>query len=232
MAPPLRRAAVARVEGVEEAAWRSDVAVAGSAPPAGVPPARGAPAARRSLRSEFSLNGGCVGERYLWSQSACDVTLSVVAPPGAKAKDVSVCLRRRHGEATHGLTVRLGQRVLVEGALAHAVQCGGADPLDAQAADGQPEELDWELVDYTPAAEGEPPRRCVRVTLRKAQSLGATLVFWWPRALAGDPAIDTQLILDRQRAAGRTLAARALWEQAEEQFKARVRAQERVEVDV
>jgi hypothetical protein len=197
-------------------------------PPGGAAEPEAAPSAKRAGRAaEFSRNGGAVGERYLWSQTPSEVTLSVLVPPGTRAKDVAVRLTPAPPSADAAATPRL------------TVAVAGAPPaVDAPLAFGveapAEEELDWELTDFDAAAAaagGAPPRRAVRVTLRKA-SPASNMVHWWRAALAGDPGIDTGAIEERARTAGRTADARAVWAQAEAEFKRRVRERVPVEIDV
>jgi hypothetical protein len=210
-----------------ELAARRAAPVAASAPPSAAaaphPPSGRLGASRAA---EFSRNGGAVGDRYLWSQTAEEVTISVLVPPGTRAKDVLVRLTPPPlGElgATHRLTVALaGAPPAVDAPLAFAVDA----PQDAAA-----EAPDWELTDFDAAASEAKPRRAVRVTLRKSLP-GAAMVHWWRAALAGDPGIDTASIGDRERTAQRTAAARAVWAEAEAEFKRRVQERERIEIDV
>ncbi len=205
------------------------------APEAAAAAAGGASGRARATRAaEFSRNGGAVEGRYLWSQSEAEVTVSALVPPGTRARDVSVRLvPPAHTDgAPHGpaeppvLRVALAGEAepLLHAALAHAVDTG----INTGDADG---ECDWELTDFDADAEGAPPRRAVRVTLRKA-SPGGAVVHWWSRALAGGPAIDTSAIADRGRTAARTAAARDAWAEAEALFKSRAAQRVPVEVDI
>ena len=202
--------------------------------PAAAPPAAASGRARASRATEFSRNGGAA-DGYLWSQSDTEVTVSALVPPGTRARDVQVRLSAppRPAGVPAGpaeppvlrITLAGVSEPVLQAALAHAVEApGGADAE----ADG---ECDWELTDFDADTAGEPPRRAVRVTLRKT-SPGGAVVHWWARALAGGPAIDTSAIVDRGRTAARTAAAREAWAEAEAQFKSRTREFQRVEVDV
>ena len=163
------------------------------------------------------------------------MTVSVLVPPGTRARDVQVRLSAppRPAGVPAGPAEPPVLRVafagapepLLQAALAHAVEEPGGADADAAG------ECDWELTDFDADAGGAPPRRAVRVTMRKA-SPGGAVVHWWARALAGGPAIDTSAIADRGRTAARTAAARGAWAEAEAQFKRRTREFQRVEVDV
>jgi hypothetical protein len=222
------------VDARARAAAAQAAAAAPHAPAASEPPgvASAPPHApkRPSRAAEFSHQGGAVGERYLWSQSASEVTLSALAPPGTRAKDVRVTLSPPPpGGGTQRLTVALaGAPPLVDAPLAHAVDAPSGE-----------EEVDWELTDFdaaAPAAASDVAssagvRRAVRVTLRKAPP-ASNVVHWWRCALEGDPVIDTASIGERAGSAARTAAARAVWAEAEAEFKRRVRERVPVEVDV
>ena len=202
--------------------------------PAAEQPAAASGSARASRAAEFSRNGGAANG-YLWSQSEAEVTVSALVPPGTRARDVQVRLIA----APHPAGVPAGPaeppvlrislagapEPVLQAALAYAVEAPGGADADV---DG---ECDWELTDFDADAAGAPPRRAVRVTLRKP-SPGGAVVHWWARALAGGPAIDTSAIADRGRTAARTAAARDAWAEAEAEFKRRTREFQRVEVDV
>jgi len=191
---------------------------AAAAPSAAPPLPPAVPRDSASRRAEFSHNGGCVGESYLWSQSASELTLSVLVPAGTSARDISVALLPPSLDASPRLRVSLRGAPLLDEQLAHGVQAEAAE----EGAEAVP---DWELVDLEPAG-----RRVVRVTLRKATP-AAAMVLWWASALRGGPEVDTSGFEERQGSAKRTAAARAVWKEAEQMFLESVKQRQPIEID-
>ena len=210
-------------------------------------------AGRRGSRvADLSRNGAVVGDSHLWSQSASEVTLSVIVPPDTRAKDVAVQLTRPPGPPGgehHRVTVTVHGARLVDHHLAFAIQLPDATS-DAAAA----EDIDWAVEDLdeasppaaaaAAAAEGgdwprRRPRRLVRITLRKAGIPGASdtgMVLWWNRCLKEHPGeaepIDTAGLVDRQPTAERNQQARQAWAEAQAMFLERVKdPQRRIVVD-
>lgn len=143
----------------------------------------------------------------------------MLAPAGARARDVTVSLSPQQLDATPRLLVRHCGATLLDGHLAHRVEIerceSGGDVVP-----------DWELTDYETSG-----RRVVRVTLHKAVPASA-MVLWWRSALQGGPAVDTTAFEERKGAAQRTAAARAVWQEAEAQFLENVRNRKQIDVDV
>lgn len=153
--------------------------------------AAGARGARR--RAALCANGADLadgaGAGYLWAQSADEVSVHAVAPPGTRARQVRVALRGEGlvaGESVaSALRVTLDGEVLLDGALGGKVALADGDD--------EGEEIDWTLADLPGDAKG---RRVVSVTMRKV-SPGAGVRQWWNRALEGGPEIDTSAIAGR-----------------------------------
>lgn len=222
---------------------------AGVAPPAG-PVAK--PPSLLCRESELSRNGAVVGECFLWSQTAAEVTLSVIVPPETRARDVRVELVRRAAGERHSVLVTVHGHTVLDHQLAFpiAVPHPGADgggmevpgvSPDAAAA----EDVDWAMEDVAPlprppggdGAGAAGARRVVRITMRKAGVRGASdtgVVLWWNRCLADHPkerSIDTASLADRHAASQRTQQARKAWQDAESMFLERVKNPQRVVVD-
>jgi hypothetical protein len=177
------------------------------------------------------------------------VVVSVVAPAGVRARDVTVrctstdifvavdgggggfaafdAAEDSNAEDSKDSTTR----VLLSDAWAH--------PIDPEPRDEDEDEErrgggalneeddrfgDWEVCDYEPVELGG--RRVVRVTARK-RGLGA-LTHWWKKATVDCDEIDPGAIRDRKP--GRASEAARVWEEATEAFKRRVREREPIEV--
>jgi hypothetical protein len=192
--------------------------------------------------SDLSRNGQVVGDSYLWSQSASEVTLSVVVPPDTRARDVAVAVSRPAGQGGehHRVRVTVQGSSVVDHHLAFPIQLADATS-DVAAA----EDIDWVVEDLDEAApaagEGQGdgatqgdwprrrPRRLVRVTLRKACIPGASeqgMVLWWNRCLGdhpGEKPIDTASFVDRKPTAQRNQQAQQAWAEAQAMFLERVK---------
>lgn len=228
-------------------------------PPPQQPPAAAAPApggvgaaaaaaataaARQSPASAFSRNGASVPGRYLWSQSSDEAVLSVLVPPGTRARDLEVRLVRDPQPTTAAaptgrpppprVVVRLRGAVVLDERLAHDVEEpleGGAGNDEGGGAAAAPPPPDWEVVDF------DANNRAVRLALRK-RSPGHGVVLWWDSCLAGcgEARLDTAALADRRgadgRGAQRAEAARAAWAEAEAAFRLRVQQDRALPVEV
>ena len=236
-------------DGVELRGSEEPAAAAGPAPsiPCEAPvtqPAASQAVPRGSRVSDLSRNGRVVGDSYLWSQSAAEVTLSVVVPPDTRARDVAVTLSRPPGPGGkhHRVRVTVQGSSVVDHHLAFPIQLADATSDAAEA-----EDIDWAVEDLDEAApaagEGQGdaaatpgdwprrrPRRLVRVTLRKAGISGASeqgMVLWWNRCLGDHPGetepIDTSSFADRQSRSQRNQQAQQAWAEAQAMFLERVK---------
>jgi hypothetical protein len=111
------------------------------------------------------------GDGYLWSQERDEVVISVIVPPGTKAKDVAVRCTKTSLEVAVAVVskggVHCGQSLL-SGDLAHPIDPEPREDdedVDAMDVGGGRVFGDWELTDFEPHSLGG--RRAVRVTLRK-----------------------------------------------------------------
>lgn len=176
------------------------------------PPSAITPGERLSALSARLSRNGAVRESHLWRQSADEVEISILVPPGTRAKQVRPQLISP-AEPTGAPTLLVectgapGSRPPhFMGVLAHPVEM----PDEAG-------ELSWEITDYEPEALGG--RRVVRVNLEKRHMQG--VVVWWTRALQTEPEIDTLSLPDRKRAAGAE-EMQSVWEQAQAMFREKV----------
>jgi len=176
-------------------------------------------------------NGGCAREgdgenteRYFWCQDAKEVTLSVVAPPGTRARDVRVRVTATDVEVVLPSNGTDSSRAFRE-AWTHEIDPEPRDDDDDDGAAAAPTFGDWEITDFE--GTGADARRVVRVTVRKK---GADmLAHWWRSGVKGGPEVDPATFVDRS--SSKAAEARRAWEQAQEMFRERVKNRELIEVD-
>lgn len=202
------------------------------------PAARVAKPQQRCRSSDLSRNGAAVGDAYVWSQTATEVTLSVRVPPGTRARDVTVSLSRHAADKNHSVRVTVNGQTALDNELAFPIDVPhSSNPDDGGSAAALPgvapdtaaaEDVDWALDDFD-AEASDAPRRVVRVTMRKAGIRGASetgVVLWWNKCFRDHPEernIDTSALADRHAASQRTQQARKAWQEAEAMFLARVK---------
>jgi len=208
-----------------------------TAPAVPVVNAASTPAARNwdAVTVKMTRNGGAVfgdgggddGVVYFWCQDAKEVTLSVVVAPGTRAKDVDVRVTARD--------VRVWMKTTLAGSCAgevfsgewsHEIEAEPKDDDDDDFGDAMPTFGDWEITDFE--GTGAQARRVVRVTVRKKGS--EMLVHWWRSCVKGGPETDPATFEDRS--ASKASKAKAVWDQAQEMFRERIKNRELVEVDV
>ena len=197
-----------------------------------------APTARdwSAVTRRLMRNGGCAREgggenteRYFWCQDAKEVTLSVVAPPGTRARDVRVRVTATDVEVvvTSSDSGSNASPSAFREAWTHEIDPEPRDDADdADAGAGAaPTFGDWEITDFE--GTGADARRVVRVTVRKK---GADmLAHWWRSGVKGGPEVDPATFVDRS--ASKATEARRAWEQAQEMFRERVKNRQLIEVD-
>ena len=198
------------------------------------------PAARNwdSVTAKMTRNGGAVfrdggddGDGsvvYFWCQDAKEATLSVVVAPGTRAKDVDVRVTARDVRVSMKTESTSGPAGEVfTGEWSHEIEAEPKDEDDDEDfGDAAPTFGDWEITDFE--GTGTRARRVVRVTVRKKGS--EMLVHWWRSCVKGGPETDPATFEDRS--ASNASKAKAVWEQAQEMFRERIKNRELVEVDV
>ena len=198
------------------------------------------PAARNwdSVTAKMTRNGGTVfgdgggdgdgGVVYFWCQDAKEATLSVVVAPGTRAKDVDVRVTARDVRVSMKTESTSGPAGEVfAGEWSHEIEAEPKDDDDDDDfGDATPTFGDWEITDFE--GTGTRARRVVRVTVRKKGS--EMLVHWWRSCVKGGPETDPATFEDRS--ASNASKAKAVWEQAQEMFRERIKNRELVEVDV
>ena len=176
-----------------------------------------------ALRAKLTRNGADRSPSHLWRQSESEVELSVLLPPGTRAKAV-----RPELLASDPLDPTRSKQVLV----VHQAGGSGATLWEAKLAypvamPESAEDLPWEVSDYEAASAGG--RRVLRLTLQKESPHG--VVVWWERAVAGEEASDTTAFPDRKHAA-KAAAHADVWAEATRMFKEKVAQREKVLIDV
>jgi hypothetical protein len=198
------------------------------------------PAARNwdAVTAKMTRNGGTVfgdgggggdgGVVYFWCQDAKEATLSVVVAPGTRAKDVDVRVTARDVRVSMKTASTSGPAGEVfAGEWSHEIEAEPKDEDDDDDfGDAAPTFGDWEITDFE--GTGTRARRVVRVTVRKKGS--EMLVHWWRSCIKGGPETDPATFEDRS--ASNASKAKAVWEQAQEMFRERIKNRELVEVDV
>eukprot|EP01062_Namystynia_karyoxenos_P023309 TRINITY_DN19005_c0_g1_i1.p1 TRINITY_DN19005_c0_g1~~TRINITY_DN19005_c0_g1_i1.p1 ORF type:complete len:580 (+),score=160.67 TRINITY_DN19005_c0_g1_i1:103-1740(+) len=191
-APSPAAAAAAPAAGADPAQEAPAVHAAADASPAPAGEAAAPGAAEEAAEGaepgtdKLTMNGGRVGDRYLWSQTADTAVVRFIVPKGTKGKQVHPFL----SEKVLGIAVA----PLPGGVAPSAVRgdlCGRLAYRVQEPEDGwsTPE---WEIHDW----EGDPEgRRLVSISLKKHATPGAWA--WWPRAFHGDPTIVLDGILKR-----------------------------------
>jgi hypothetical protein len=86
-------------------------------------------------------------------------------------------------------------------------------------------DVDWQLVDF----DTKRGQRCIKLTVVK-KSIAQGVKLWWKRAFTGAPEIEVRAIQGRKMDDNTSFAAR--WKEAEDMFKAKVKATEPTYVDV
>ena len=159
---------------------------------------------------------------YMWSQEHDECVLSVVVPPGTKAKDVVVeCTEDRVKIALANNHASSVATTLVDDDIAHRID---PEPRDDEELERSVDGFDvprvygeWEVCDWEPQSLGG--RRVVRVTFRK-KGLGA-MTHWWRRALRSGKEIDTAALKCRKE--GKAAESQKIWEEATAAFKESVK---------
>jgi hypothetical protein len=86
-------------------------------------------------------------------------------------------------------------------------------------------DVDWQLVDF----DTKRGQRCIKLTVVK-KPIAQGVKLWWKRAFTGAPEIEVRAIQGRKMNDNTSFAAR--WKEAEDMFKAKVKATEPTYVDV
>jgi len=160
------------------------------------------------LEAQMTRNGSREGDRYMWSQTKEECLLSVIVPPGTKARDISIkftnCDFKTHGT----LEVGVAGSPILTGTLGYGIDKEEGD------------DIEWEIKDFEP--EG---RRVVQLTFVK--KVPERVVVWWSRVLAEDAKIDTTTIADRDFNTGHHDA----WKEAHAAFQAKMKNRKPTMVD-
>ncbi|CAE7279765.1 BOB2 [Symbiodinium natans] len=165
-------------------------------------------AAPRSVAAKVDpqQNGGCVEDRYVWSQTKEAVEINLFVAPDTKSKDVQVHISESH------LKIAASGQVLLEGDWEFKV-C-------------PEEDADWELV----SCRGQ---RALRLLVRKAVMPGGlSVAVWWSRILKGEPSIDVQGIEGRQRDRDKSQEFQKAWGEAHAMFREAVKNRQPIPIDV
>ena len=177
-----------------------------------------------ALRAKLTRNGA-EREAYLWRQTETEVELSILLPPGTRARDLRPELMRAADDvaSTDGTAAAAPEQVLVVHKKQHATDGAGNSSYFFRGALAfpvtQPEtadDLPWEVSDYEP----QNGRRVLRVTLRK--EVVHNVVHWWERVLQGEDSVDTTAFPDRKRRAGDAEKHQSVWREAERMFREKV----------
>jgi len=149
-------------------------------------------------------NGGIVGERYVWSQTAEEVQVHVIVPSTTAAKAVAIkvtenrlCLKEQHG----------------------TVQWLAGEwefPIFPE------EDVDWEVKELC-------GRRVVRILVRKKPPVMGGLRVWWSRVLKGEPQIDVAKIEGRSQKDPH--AFEKAWKEAHEQFREKIKGRQPIPIN-
>lgn len=164
------------------------------------------PAVPAALASRFvseegaCKNGGLVADRYLWSQSAEEVTIHAFVAEGTLAKNVEVQVT----ESRLSMGIR-NCSILLAGAWEF--------PITPE------EDVDWEVTRVRDC-------RAVRLTVKKKPPMLEGLRVWWSCILKDEPSIDVSKIEGRSR--GDPEAFQMAWQEAHKQFKEKVKSRGKV----
>ena len=151
---------------------------------------------------------------HIWGQTRDEVRICVFVPAGTRGNDVIVSVKPVVGENPR-LKVCCRGKALVDGALAHPVDTS-EDALVGC----------YTLEDY------DKTRRVVNVELKKS-TVGSS-AFWWDRALASDPCVSKDAIVDMDRSDAAEENRRKwqeAWEEAHKTFKEQVANQKPLKID-
>lgn len=166
----------------------------------------------------FTRNGGGrdgQSSTHIWGQTREEVQICVFVPAGSRGKDVKVDVKPVIGGSPHLRVSHLG-KALVDDDLAHPVDTSEDALIGC-----------YTLEDY------DSTRRVVRVELKKS-TVGSS-VFWWDRALASDPKVSQDAIVDIDKSGKAEENRRKwqeAWEEAHREFRKQVANQKPVEIDV
>ena len=197
---------------------------AATAVPPPAPPVADDPEARLALRQKALTRNGAARDTHLWRQTDREVELSVLLPPGTRARELRPELRE--ADLIVGTRQRLILHRVGAGSGGTGVVSGALGDFELAYSVVQPEsaeELRWEVTDYEPAGG----RRLLHVTLQKEMPHGVTI--WWERAVVGDAAVDTTTLPDR-RWADRLPGQQSGWQEAQRLFREKVAARERTPI--
>lgn len=165
---------------------------------------------------------------YMWSQEHDECVLSVVVPPGTKAKDVVVECTEDRVKVVLANHASRSATMLVDDDIAHRID---PEPRDDEELERSADGFDvprvygeWEVCDWEPESLGG--RRVVRVTFRK-KGLGA-MTHWWRRALRSGKEIDTAALKCRKE--GKAAESQKIWEEATAAFKESVKNREPIPI--
>ena len=188
---------------------------------------------RSNAMARLTRNGGRVDGAsdgrgaYFWCQDARETTLSVVARPGARARDVRVRVTSTDVEiSVAGTSGFDGSEVVFAERWAHEIDPEPRDEADEDGAREAPTYGDWEITDFE--GTGPDARRVVRVTVRKKGS--EMLTHWWRSCVKGGPEVDPATFEDRN--ASKASEAKRAWDEAQRMFRERVKNRQPVEVDI
>jgi len=157
-------------------------------------------------REEQLANGGCVGDRYCWSQTRETVEVNVFVEDGTKAKAVTLKVTE------FDVNLVVGGRSVFSGEWPYKV--------------APEEDPDWEVRNF----DG---RRAVRLTVRKPPLPGGfSIVTWWRGVLKGDPTIEVDDLKDRTKQKEGNESFAKAWKEANISFREGVKSHKPIQIPV
>ena len=173
---------------------------------------------------------------YMWSQTSSDVTLSVLAPLGTKAKDVRVDVTET------SVKIALCKEVVFDREWEHPIgeEVEEYDEEEEYNANGglKFNESDksftpirrkltygsWEVTDY------DENNRVIRVTAQKKSV--ELMRHWWQKCLKDEENHGEMLKLPDRSASAKSYDSKKVWDDAHADFKAQVKNRELIDVEV
>ena len=216
-----------------------------AAPAAAASSADSAETRHEALRAKLTRNGAERTE-HLWRQSELEVELSILIPPGLKARDVrpeivpadvsgtaAVAAGGMAGAAAAAAVGKTKQTVVVHERRPRGGSGAGSVLFSASLAypvlqPDSEEDLVWEVTDFEAAERGG--RRLVRLTLQKDSPRWVTV--WWERAIVGEPPVDVAAFPDRSPAKAAAAQEQVgVWAEATRMFKEKVANRKPILID-
>jgi len=185
----------------------------------------------QSLVEEESENGADCGT-YRWSQTASDIVVTIPLPIHTRARDVDLRIDASHFGLglLHADGAEEGASTSSSGTSAASTGTGTFESMRGEWWGGvdfvsMEDSVDWELVGDGGSAASIDGERRLRISLRKRSPIPGA-VHWWAAAFKGADEIDTTTIRGRGKAGVGGREVQDAWEQAQQQFKDRVRQQQ------